>query len=385
MSGAQPAPDTYYASAERAAPDEVVIQREALLSQPLLRELVDASPEVVLVLNTHRQIVLANRHLQLLMGLGGDQPLVGRRPGEALGCVHSDEMPGGCGTSETCRTCGAVWAVVQSQQDGHQERECRITRRGEQGLEALDFKVWSQPLCLDRHRFTLFTLTDISDQKRRRVLERLFFHDILNTAGGLRGFVQLLRDEPNAADAQTLELILDTSEALIGEIEAHRMLMAAEANELTLQPAPLATREILAGMVRRHGRAEETEGRRVLLDPGTENLEVDTDRALLGRVLGNLVKNALEAVPPGAAVTVGCRRSGNGAEFTVHNPGAMPRDVQLQVFKRSFSTKGRDRGLGTYSVKLFSEKFLGGRVEFTSDEQHGTVFSVWLPSAPPSS
>jgi signal transduction histidine kinase len=60
----------------------------------------------------------------------------------------------------------------------------------------------------------------------------------------------------------------------------------------------------------------------------------------------------------------------------------MPPAVQLQVFNRSFSTKGPGRGLGTYSVKLLSEQYLGAEVDFTSESGHGTRFVVSLPKAP---
>lgn len=57
----------------------------------------------------------------------------------------------------------------------------------------------------------------------------------------------------------------------------------------------------------------------------------------------------------------------------------MPDEVKLQIFQRSFSTKGRGRGIGTYSIKLFTEKYLEGKVSFTSKEGEGTVFTVELP------
>ncbi len=65
--------------------------------------------------------------------------------------------------------------------------------------------------------------------------------------------------------------------------------------------------------------------------------------------------------------------------FLVHNPAVMPEAVRAQVFQRSFSTTGdRNRGLGTYSVKLLVERYLGGRVSFRSEEGHGTTFRVTL-------
>ena len=96
-----------------------------------------------------------------------------------------------------------------------------------------------------------------------------------------------------------------------------------------------------------------------------------------------MVKNALEATPEGGTVSLVAEQSGEGnIRISVHNAGVMPRSVQLQIFERSFSTKpGSGRGVGTYSVKLFTEQFLKGRVSFTSDPIRGTIFTVTLPQS----
>ena len=60
----------------------------------------------------------------------------------------------------------------------------------------------------------------------------------------------------------------------------------------------------------------------------------------------------------------------------------MPDEVQLQLFQRSFSTKGQTgRGIGTYSMKLLGERYLGGRVEFISRHPEGTTFTLSLPKS----
>ena len=98
------------------------------------------------------------------------------------------------------------------------------------------------------------------------------------------------------------------------------------------------------------------------------------------RVLSNMLKNALEATAPGQTVTLNCTERGDSAAFTVHNREVMPADVQLQIFQRSFSTKGEaGRGIGTYSIKLLGEQYLGGKVEFTSREAEGTSFVLTVP------
>jgi sensor histidine kinase regulating citrate/malate metabolism len=50
----------------------------------------------------------------------------------------------------------------------------------------------------------------------------------------------------------------------------------------------------------------------------------------------------------------------------------------MQLFQRSFSTKGTGRGLGTYSIRLLTENYLEGKVSFVSNEAEGTVFSIEL-------
>ena len=68
--------------------------------------------------------------------------------------------------------------------------------------------------------------------------------------------------------------------------------------------------------------------------------------------------------------------------IAVHNGEVIPPEVQARIFQRSFSTKARHgRGLGTYSMKLFGERHLGGEVSFKSTPQAGTEFAIVLPLA----
>jgi sensor histidine kinase regulating citrate/malate metabolism len=94
-----------------------------------------------------------------------------------------------------------------------------------------------------------------------------------------------------------------------------------------------------------------------------------------------MVKNALEATTIGEEVRVWYENRGGQPCFFVHNPGRIPEQIALQIFKRSFSTKGEPgRGLGTYSMKLFGEQSLGGKVNFTTDDKEGTCFYIVLPA-----
>ena len=117
---------TYSAPAERASDAEVAADHQKLLQEPLVQQLLDSLPEPAMILNPQRQVVLADG-LAALLNAEPEQ-LLGRRPGEILHCIHSQECAGGCGTSKFCAQCGAGRAIWESQTTNTaQARECRMT------------------------------------------------------------------------------------------------------------------------------------------------------------------------------------------------------------------------------------------------------------------
>lgn len=369
---------TRFAPAERAAATEVNRQSRLFSERTLLRVLPEVVPCALVVLNAQRQIVFANdRFMDLVYPDKQRDDVYGLRPGEALGCVHASEDPGGCGVTDFCSTCGAVAAILASQQGDTAVRECRILRSGTH--EALDLRVWASPVEVEGERFSVFAALDISHEKRRQALERIFLHDIHNVACGLSwsiGFLQKAGPEDREHYVEDLRRL---SRELNEEIGTQRTLLQAESGELVLTPAQVGTLEVVRDAVELYRGHPVAVGRVLRIDEQARDAKVVSDRVLLMRVVCNLIKNALEASLEGQTVTAGCSADGDLAEIWVHNEGFMPRDVQLQVFHRSFSTKGAGRGLGTYCVRLLTERYLKGRVSFTSSPEQGTTFRIRCP------
>jgi sensor histidine kinase regulating citrate/malate metabolism len=82
--------------------------------------------------------------------------------------------------------------------------------------------------------------------------------------------------------------------------------------------------------------------------------------------------------PVDGVIMTGIGENANEIVFWVRNDQVMSTDVRMQLFQRSFSTKGEGRGLGTYSIRLLTENYLGGKVSFVSNEKDGTVFRIEL-------
>jgi len=370
---------TYYAPAGRLSPSEVRRQARDLARALPSRELFDAIPDVLLILNQHRQILFANRSLMAMARIDDLGAAIGGRPGEILNCLHSTEMLDGCGTSVFCQVCGAARAVVNSLDGVEDVQECRISLRGG---EALDLRVWSTPLDIEDESYAFLVLKDISNEKRRLMLEHVFFHDILNSAGALQGLADLLARAPIEEKDEIARDVSQVCNRLIEEIKSQKVLVAAESGELNVERDHIQARRILEELITMYQGQEIAREKTMHFDPGCPDIDLVSDRALLHRILNNMIKNALEASLPGDQVSLGCQQLGSAVRFWVHNPGVIPPDAQLQIFQRSFSTRGPGRGLGTYSIRLLGEVYLGGEVSFRSTPAKGTTFQIDLPLEP---
>jgi len=365
----------------RASGEELARALTALNTHPTVTALLEAVAAPVLILNGQRQIISANREARELVGHVGAGELLGRRPGEALLCAHVVENRADCGTGELCRSCGAARAIRGALATGDRvEREYLLTSWHSGDAEAVEFLARAAPLEVDGQRLVVLTLDDISHEKRRRALEQTFFHDLLNTAGGLRGWTEILQIREGPAADPALVRLGALARRLVDEVQGQRDLVQAESGELEPHRERVTVGELLEELrvlFTEHAVAEE---RTLELDDAARDTALITNPPLLVRVLTNMVKNAFEAIPPGARVRVWAETAPDTITFRVHNPGAMPRSVQLRVFQRSFTTKERPgRGLGAYGMKLFGERYLGGEVGFTSTAEAGTTFWLCVP------
>lgn len=344
----------------------------------------DAVADLVAVLDGNRRVVYANK---AFLSFTDREPkdLAGLRPGDVFRCAHAARSPGGCGETEDCGLCGAARAIEETERTGAPSSlECSIRSEREEDHGALEFQVNAMPFSVEGAEYVLVSFQDIAARKRRAALERIFFHDVLNTASSIRVYLDLLKADPHGERSgnllQRLGMIAD---ALVDEIESQKTIVSAENGTLAVRRNLTGSRGLVEGLMQQFAAQDMARGRTVATAPFSEDFSFICDEALMRRVLGNMIKNALEACPEGSVVTVGYVREGDQAAFRVHNPGAMSREVGRQVFRRYFSTKGPERGLGTYGMKLLAEQYLHGTVGFESTPEAGTTFRVAVPLRPP--
>lgn len=112
-----------------------------------------------------------------------------------------------------------------------------------------------------------------------------------------------------------------------------------------------------------------------------EEIIAKLDRTQLIRVVTNLVKNAIQAVPEvdSPRILVSVASEGNFVKVSVADNGiGITDDFKHKIFEPKFTTKSSGMGLGLGMVKNIVETYKGN-IDFTSLPGKGTVFTVKFP------
>ncbi|MBI1313973.1 hypothetical protein GC176_21980 [bacterium] len=111
-----------------------------------------------------------------------------------------------------------------------------------------------------------------------------------------------------------------------------------------------------------------------------QGLRCRADRGHVVLIIGNLLRNAIEAMPSGGRVAVSASRAGDGVVVQVEDtgPGIDP-TVLDKIFEPLFSRKAKGIGLGLAVSRRYAE-LNHGRLEVESEPGHGATFRLTLPS-----
>ena len=371
--------DTYFAPSRRANRRAFENQVVDISQSPIMNTLLKTISGLMVVLNEERQIVAINHAFLEAIGISDAQEVLGLRLGECLGCVHAQAEPNGCGTTPQCVTCGAAIAMMAAiENDISDERMCSLTSEKDGVTNDICLLIRAHPIRVDTRRWILIFAQDITQEQFWMNLERVFFHDVNNSLAALLGFSDLLVTE--MPDNMAAQQIRAAAVRLNAEVSLQRTLSKNRGATYSLNKATIPLDRIkkelnllIDGHTARIGKE--------LTESWPEaDVFVHTDPLLVSKVLGNMVINALEATAKGGLVRILVEVPRDAVVWKVWNDAYIEEKYQLRVFQRFFSTKSNaSRGLGTFSMKLFGEQYLGGSVGFTSDRAEGTTFFFRLP------
>lgn len=193
----------------------------------------------------------------------------------------------------------------------------------------------------------------------------------LRHAGSNPNLSEILREQQRALDtiSQLLASVLDLSKLDSG----------------AMKPAVVdcAVNPVLERLRSVFGPQADAKGIALVIEPTAE--AADTDPELLGRMLGNLLSNAIRYTARGR-VHLACRRVGGELAITVRDTGiGIPEHEIHRIFEEFYQVdrgSQRPEGLGLgLSIVMRLAKLLGHEIEVESIVDEGTVFTVTLPRA----
>jgi two-component system, OmpR family, sensor kinase len=230
---------------------------------------------------------------------------------------------------------------------------------------------------------------EVSFEQQRRFMADAS-HELRTPVAILRGESEVTLSQPERSPdeyRQALAILHQESERLSHIIEDLFTLARADAGQY-----PVAFREVYLdelaseALVRARSLAL---SKNIALTPAIEpDLPVCAHETLLGRMLLNLLDNAIKYSPPGSAVTLACRREGTNYLVSVSDNGSgIPAELQSRIFERFFrGDKARSRsdgeiggaGLGLSIARWIAEAH-HGQLVLTRSDSSGSLFTATLP------
>jgi two-component system OmpR family sensor kinase len=201
--------------------------------------------------------------------------------------------------------------------------------------------------------------------------------------------VTLSREHRTEAEyRESMIIVQDAAHRLSRVVDDLFLLARADGGHLVMQPNLLYLDEVVGDTVRAARPLAEQKGLRVEVSSTVDAaLRGDTD--LLGRLLLNLLDNAIRHSPEGGTVRVVMEDRGETVEVAVVDSGpGIPPEAQSHVFERFFrldAARSRDgsnlttgAGLGLAIGRRIAEMH-GGRLDLTMSQPGRTEFRLTLP------
>jgi len=207
-------------------------------------------------------------------------------------------------------------------------------------------------------------------------MSAFFLHDLKNAAGNLSLIVQnapRFIDEPEFRQ----DMISSVKESL-GRIDKvmNSLQVMSEKEEAAQQQKINANAFITALVSRLAPRLTNMH----VIKRIDENIAMITDPAMLGKMVENIIINAVEAAPGGGQIIIEAIRDATGVIISIEDdgPGMEEEFTRHRLFKPFQTTKQNGTGIGLWQVKQIAD-LLGARIDVENHPGSGVKFIIGLP------
>jgi len=214
-----------------------------------------------------------------------------------------------------------------------------------------------------------------------REMAKQVAHEIKNPLTPMKLSIQYLEKAVKANPDNAQELIERISITLIEQINNLNQIANEFSNFATMPKASnekIIINEIVEAI---HDLFRKREDMEIRMTEPIDDLFVFADRNHLVRILNNIVKNAIQAIPTDqqGKIKISLTKEGGKAVVSVKDNGTgIPDHMKDKVFTPNFTTKSSGTGLGLAISANMIESF-NGKIYFETQVGEGTTFFVEIP------
>jgi two-component system sensor histidine kinase BaeS len=227
------------------------------------------------------------------------------------------------------------------------------------------------------------------ENMRRKLLTNLI-HELGRPLGALLLAIQALQAGAGQDGAMRVDILAGMEEEmsilqrLLDDLTGlHNQLLGV----LELKTQPIILTHWLPNVLRTHQEAANVKGLhwQVTISEELPTIEADPDR--LAQAVGNLVNNAIKFTPSGGTVSVNTGVRDNEVWIRVNDTGTgIPLDEQANIFTPFYRGRSENRfpqGMGL-GLSIARDLIVAhhGRLEFSSEPNEGSSFTIWLAYKP---
>ena len=212
-----------------------------------------------------------------------------------------------------------------------------------------------------------------------REMAKQVAHEIKNPLTPMRLTVQSFERKFNPEDPDLKQKLNDYTKTLIQQIDTMTSVASAFSNFASM---PAQQNETLNVVEVVEFSLDIFNEEYISFESKEEEIITIMDRTQLIRIITNLVKNAIQAIPEEQSeksILVAVKREENNVNITVKDNGI---GIELEyiehIFEPKFTTKTSGMGLGLGIIKNIIENYKG-TITFETEYGKGTTFKVSLP------
>ena len=359
--------------------DRVIAQTELRAERDFVSAILDTAPTLIMVLDSHGQIVRFNRACEELSGVSLSE-VTGRPLWEVPFILDDDraairnDMPRLVASTEPVKL-DRTWV------DNHGARHTIA---------------WTVMALRAQTGATSYLIGLGADVTMTRELERLksqfismVSHELRTPLTSIRASMQLLIADKmtgNADADQLVRVALSNAERVIRIVNDILDMSKIEAGEMVVAPTRARLQPILEDSVRSVEAFAKDSGVTITTSiNGIPDVMADPDRTI--QVLVNVLSNAVKHAPSGSTVEITTGQEGSMVAVAIHDhgPGIPAHKVDF-IFEPFTQLDGSDTrriagtGLGLTIARALAEK-QGGGLRVASSQGEGATFTLTMPIA----